>query len=150
MARRIDPEEVFEPGEGIRPVQEGELPHWSRVVSEAFSENMPVSESMVDLMLATCKGVHCWFAGESNPVGGAAMAVQEGVALFTGDAMLQTARRQGWQARLIRERLLAAQRLGCQLATTTVLPGSASHRNYERAGFQLIYMRVNLMREFTA
>jgi hypothetical protein len=31
---------------------------------------------------------------------------------------------------------------------TTVLPGSGSHRNYERAGFQLIYMRVNLIREF--
>lgn len=148
MARRIDPDEVFEPAEGIRPVREGELPHWSRVISEAFSENMPVNESMVDLMAATCKGVHCWFAGESNPVGGAAMAVQEGVALLTGDAMLPSARRQGWQSRLIRERLSAAQRLGCQLASTTVLPGSASHRNYERAGFQLIYMRVNVMREF--
>jgi len=30
----------------------------------------------------------------------------------------------------------------------SVLPGSGSHRNYERAGFELIYMRVNLMREF--
>lgn len=76
------------------------------------------------------------------------MAVQEEVALFTGDAILKPARRQGWQARLIRERLAAAQRLGCQLASTTVLPGSASHRNYERAGFQLIYMRVNVMRTF--
>jgi GNAT superfamily N-acetyltransferase len=76
------------------------------------------------------------------------MAVQEEVALFTGDATLRTARRKGWQARLIRERLAAAQRLGCRLASTSVLPGSASHRNYERAGFQLIYMRVNVMREF--
>jgi GNAT superfamily N-acetyltransferase len=148
MARKIDPNEIFEPVEGVRPVREGELPQWARVISEAFSESMPVSESMIDLMSATCKGVHCWFAGESDPVGGAAMAVQEGVALFTGDAMLQTARRQGWQTRLIRERLAAAQRLGCQLASTSVLPGSASHRNYERAGFQLIYMRVNVMREF--
>lgn len=148
MARRIEPDEIFEAVEGVRPVREGELQHWSHVVSEAFSENMPVDKSMVDLMSATCKDVHCWFAGESEPVGGAAMAVQEGVALFTGDAILTTARRQGWQARLIRERLAGAQRLGCQLASTAVLPGSASHRNYERAGFQLIYMRVNVMRSF--
>jgi GNAT superfamily N-acetyltransferase len=148
MARKIDPDEIFEPAEGVRPVREGELPHWSRVISEAFSEDMPVSESLVDLMSATCKNVHCWFAGDSEPVGGAAMAVQEEVALFTGDATLRTARGKGWQARLIRERLAAAQRLGCRLASTSVLPGSASHRNYERAGFQLIYMRVNVMREF--
>ena len=148
MARRIEPGEIFERVEGVRPIQEGELPHWSRVVSEAFSENMPVNDSMVGLMSATCKGVHCWFAGEFEPVGGAAMGVQEGVALLSGDATLRSARRQGWQARLIRERLSTAQRLGCALASTTVLPGSASHRNYERAGFQLIYMRVNIMREF--
>jgi GNAT superfamily N-acetyltransferase len=150
MARRIAPDEIFEPVEGVRPIGEGELAHWSRVISEGFSEYMPVSKPMVDLMSATCKDVHCWFAGEYEPVGGAAMAVQEGVALFSGDAILQPARRQGWQSRLIRERLAGAQRLGCQLASTTVLPGSASHRNYERAGFQLIYMRVNLMREFEA
>jgi hypothetical protein len=30
----------------------------------------------------------------------------------------------------------------------SVLPGSLSHRNYERAGFELIYTRVNLQREF--
>lgn len=148
MVRKIEADDIFEPALGVRPVREGELPHWARVISEAFSEGMPVSESMIDLMSATCKGVHCWFAGESEPVGGAAMAVQEGVALFTGDATLRPARGQGWQARLIRERLSAAQRLGCQLASTTVLPGSASHRNYERAGFQLVYMRVNVMREF--
>ncbi len=150
MARKIDPDEIFEPATGVRPIREGELPHWSRVISEAFSDGMPISESMVDLMSATCKDVHCWFAEESEPVGGAAMAVQEGVALFTGDATLRSARGKGWQARLIRERLAAAQRLGCQLASTTVLPGSTSHRNYERAGFQLIYMRVNVMREFDA
>lgn len=148
LVRKIEPDEIFEPAQGVRPVQEGELPNWARVVSEAFSENVPVNEAMVDLMAATCKDVHCWFAGESQPVGGAAMTVQEGVAFLTGDATLSLARGQGWQARLIRERLSAAQRLGCRLACTTVLPGSVSHRNYERAGFQLIYMRVNVMREF--
>lgn len=148
MVRRIEPAEIFEPAEGVRLVLEGDMPRWSRVISEGFSEYMPVSEQAISLMSSMCKGAHCWFAGDPEPVGGALMAVQENVALFSGDATLITARRQGWQGRLIRERLAAAQRLGCQLASTTVLPGSASHRNYERAGFQLVYMRVNVMREF--
>ncbi|HEY7305636.1 MAG TPA: hypothetical protein VH601_16040 [Bryobacteraceae bacterium] len=149
MVRRIEPGEIFEPVDGVRPVTEGDLPLWSRVVSEAFSEYIPVTDQMVSLMSSMCRGAHCWFAGGPEPVGGALLAVQEGVALLSGDATLVSARRQGWQARLIRERLAAAQRLGCQLASATVLPGSASHRNYERAGFQLIYMRVNILREFT-
>jgi hypothetical protein len=148
MVRRIEPGEIFEPVEGIRPVLEGDLPYWSRVVSEAFSEYMPVTDQTVSLMSSMCRGAYCWFAGDPEPVGGALMAIQEGIALFSGDATLVAARHQGWQARLIRERLAAAQRLGCQLASATVLPGSASHRNYERAGFQLVYMRVNIQREF--
>ncbi len=148
LVRAIQPEEIFEPSAGVRPVAEGELPHWSRVISEGFSEYMPVSEQMMNVMTAMCSGAHFWFAGYPEPVGGAGMAVHEGVALFFGDATLVSARRRGWQMALIRERLAAAQRLDCNLASAAVLPGSASHRNYERAGFQLVYMRVNLVREF--
>ncbi len=39
-------------------------------------------------------------------------------------------------------------RAGCDLAAATVIPGSASHRNYDRCGFQLVYMRVNVIREW--
>jgi hypothetical protein len=55
----------------------------------------------------------------------------------------------GWQQKLIEARLAAAQQKGCDLAATSVLPGSVSHRNYERAGFQLVYMRVVLTRDLT-
>lgn len=41
---------------------------------------------------------------------------------------------------------VAAARAGCDLAMASVLPGSGSHRNYERGGFQLVYMRVNVSR----
>lgn len=148
LARRIQPDELFRPAPGVRPVEEGELPRWSRIVSEGFSEYLPPNETMMHLMVSMCSAAHCWFAGGSDPVGGAAMAVQEEVALFFGDAIRVSDRRRGWQSALISERLEAAQRLGCRLASAVVLPGSASHRNYERAGFQLVYMRVNIMREF--
>ena len=101
-------------------------------------------------MLATISRKACCVLAEAGEglVGGASMAVQDRVALFFGDAVLTKARRQGWQGALIRKRLALAQANGCDLATVSVLPGSGSHRNYERAGFQLIYMRVNLSREF--
>ncbi len=147
LARPIRPEEVFERSPLLRLVSPDEGRQWARVISQGFAEYMPVVESQVDLMATICCAGECWFAGE-EPVGGAALTVHEGVALFFGDAILTGARRKGWQSLLIRERLAAAQQAGCDLATTSVLPGSASHRNYERAGFQLIYMRINLIREF--
>lgn len=148
LARRISPDELFEQPVGLRIASEGEISQWARVVSEGFSEYMPVSDDAVDLMAATCQEAQCWFAGRDEAAGGAAMSVQENVALFFGDALLPRARGRGWQSLLIRARLAAAQRQGCDLAMASVLPGSVSHRNYERAGFELIYMRVNLMREF--
>ena len=146
LARRILLEETFEPS-SLRLASPNEKRQWSRVVSQGFAEYVPVTESQSDSMATICRHAQCWFAGEDEPVGGAAMSVQDHVALFFGDAVLTGARRKGWQSLLIRERLAAAQLAGCDLAMASVLPGSASHRNYERAGFQLIYMRVNLLRE---
>jgi len=152
MARGIQRNEEFAPAAGVRSIAGSEAALWGRVVSEGFAEYMPVTEETVNLMTAACKANQCWLAGDeqngSPPVAGAAMNVQDNVALFSGDASLIQARRKGWQTALIRARLAAAQRQGCDLAMVSVLPGSTSHRNYERAGFQLIYMRVNLMREF--
>lgn len=147
MVRRIHTEDVFEPVSGVRLVPAEEMGTWARVVSEGFSEAMPVTDEMMKMMTETCGGSQCWLAGDGTPVAAAAMGIFESVALFYGDATLMSARRQGWQSAFIRRRLAAAQEQGCDLAVACVLPGSGSHRNYERAGFQLIYMRVNLMRE---
>ena len=148
MVRRIERDEVFDPAAGPRLISKAEMPLWSRVVSEGFSEQMPVVQEMADVMAALGSESQCWLAGGEQPVAGAAMGIRDGVALFYGDATLPLARRQGWQSAFIRCRLAAAQQQECDLAMACVLPGSGSHRNYERAGFQLIYMRVNLMREF--
>lgn len=148
LARRIERGESFAPVAGVRLVSQSEAPVWARVVSQGFAEYMPVTEEMVSMMMTPSKVGPCWLAGELPGEAGATMMLQNGVALLTGDATIPSARGKGWQAALIQERLAFAQRQGCDLAMTSVLPGSGSHRNYERAGFQLIYMRVNLMREF--
>ena len=152
LARRISPDEAFNEAGGLRRVQQTEMRQWSRLISEGFSEPMPVSDEMSELIGATCQNAQCWFAGVSadeDALGGGALAIENGVALFFGDSILPGARRRGWQSALIRERLLAAQRQGCGLAMVSVLPGSGSHRNYERAGFELIYTRFNVRRDFS-
>jgi GNAT superfamily N-acetyltransferase len=148
LARRIQPDEEFAPTPGVRPISKTEAPQWARLISEGFAEYMPVTDEMIEIMMTPCEIAQCWFAGEPDPEAGATMGVQSGVAELSGDATLAAARRKGWQLALVRARLAAAQKQGCDLAMVSVLPGSASHRNYERAGFQLIYMRVNLIREF--
>ena len=148
MVRRIERDEMFEQVAGIRRVLKPEMPRWCSVVSEGFAEQMPVLPEMADVMAAVGGESQCWLAGKEESVAGAAMGIRDGTALFYGDATLPPARRQGWQSAFIRCRLAAAQQQGCDLAMACVLPGSGSHRNYERAGFQLVYMRVNLTREF--
>jgi hypothetical protein len=148
LARRINADEEIPLSDGIEPVTPEHLGQAGRLILEGFSEGMPVPEDAVETMRALLEVSHVFWGGESAPLAAAAMGIRNGVALFYGDATLTAGRRSGWQAKLIRARLAAAQREGCDLAIVSVLPGSASHRNYERAGFQLIYRRVNVCREF--
>lgn len=160
MLRHIEPGEAFAPCSGVWEIASEEREAWSRVVCRGFAEHIPVNEEMIATMSASCDVCSCWLARRINelpggnsgasrtePEAGAAMGVRDGIAFLYGDATLAHARRQGQQTRLIRARLRAAQQKFCDLAMACVLPGSASHRNYERAGFQLVYMRVNLIRE---
>ncbi|MFL6416209.1 MAG: GNAT family N-acetyltransferase [Bryobacteraceae bacterium] len=150
LARPIRPDEVFEADEAVRSVEEQEKALWARTICEGFSEYMPVSEEQAALMSIISKETFCLLGTDSGgrAVGGAGFAIQDRTALLFGDAVLPIFRRIGWQTRFIRRRLALAQRNGCDLAVASVLPASGSHRNYERAGFELIYMRVNLSREF--
>jgi GNAT superfamily N-acetyltransferase len=148
LARRITPHEEFEAYPDVRPTGPDEAERFARLMLTAFSEAVPFTEEMVQTMIASFGPMSAWFGGVPEPEAGAIMDVASGVAMFAGDATLSSGRRKGWQSKLIRTRLLAAQRAGCDLAVCTVLPGCGSHRNYERGGFRLIYMRVNLIREF--
>lgn len=76
------------------------------------------------------------------------MSIQEKVATLHGDSTLIAHRNRGIQRALIQHRLMLAESNGADLAMACVIPGSASHRNYERCGFRLFYMRVNVARSF--
>jgi len=78
--------------------------------------------------------------------GGASMRMFEGIAQLTGAATLPDKRRRGVQSALLSTRLAHASRRGCDLAVVTTQPGSKSHENVQRQGFELLYTRAVLVR----
>lgn len=77
--------------------------------------------------------------------GGANMRIDRGVAQLAGAATLPAHRRRGVQAALLARRLADAAEAGCDVAVVTTQPGSASQRNAQRKGFELLYARAVLV-----
>ncbi len=81
------------------------------------------------------------------PAGGASMRAAGEVAQLCGAATLPAHRRKGVQTALLERRLADAARAGCDIAVVTTLPGSKSHENVQRHGFELLYTRAILRRD---
>lgn len=130
-------------------VEDGAEPEaWARLVARGFSGGEEPPESMIGTLAGEPGGMHRFMASAGEEaIAGAAMSVSGGVAWLAGDATLPAARNRGAQGALLRARLLRAAELGCELAAATVLPGSGSHRNYERAGFRFAYAVLGVRRE---
>jgi GNAT superfamily N-acetyltransferase len=91
-------------------------------------------------------GAICWLAvaGTGEPAGGGALALHDGLATLFADSTIPLFRRRGLHYELIAARLNEAMARGCHLATAGTQPGSASQRNYERLGFEVVYTKVTL------
>jgi hypothetical protein len=122
---------------------------WSRTVGEGFFEQSDLTAAEMDIGRAvfSMAGSLCYLAATETgeTAGGAAMVVRERLAILFADGIVTRFRRQGLHAQLIGARLNDAVAQGCDLATASTLPGSASQRNYTRAGFQVAYSKVTLM-----
>jgi hypothetical protein len=152
MLRRVQPADaLFEPPPAITvsTVDEAFMPEWCRLLVRGFSGSADADEVMVDLVTGILGAGDSLCARlDGAPAGTAGLSVHGGVALLYGDSTLLEVRGRGLQQTLIRHRLASAARAGCQWAMACVVPGSGSHRNYERCGFELFYMRVNVQRDF--
>jgi hypothetical protein len=92
----------------------------------------------------------CYMAWDKHtPVSSAAGVVfpKLKLAMLYGTATLPKYRGRGAQGALIRARLVAAKRMGCEWATITTFPGTTSQHNAERAGFQVAYTKVTWVKE---
>ena len=147
MARGLDQDLPPLSGVVIRAIAREETAMWGRLILEGFSEIQPVADEAAAMLIDSCREYECFVASLDGVLaGGAAMNIHQGAAAFFGDATLRSFRGRGVQSALIAHRARLARDAGCDLAVACVLPGSGSHRNYERLGFELVYMRVNVMR----
>jgi GNAT superfamily N-acetyltransferase len=85
---------------------------------------------------------------EGGMVGAASLRIDGAIAQLCGAATLPAYRRRGVQTGLLRRRLADAYEAGCRLAVITTQPGSKSQENSQRRGFELLYARAILVREW--
>jgi GNAT superfamily N-acetyltransferase len=125
--------------------EEGDL--WSHTLGEGFFEQPALTDEEMDVGRAifAAPSSHCYLAAATGePAGGGAAAFHDGLATLFADATVPRWRRSGFHRELIAARLNEAVARSCGLATATTLPGSASQRNYERCGFEVVYTKVTL------
>lgn len=133
----------------ITPVEDDEQREWCELLVTGFNNGAEASAEMVDMVMSLPSGGQSLFAHViGHAAGTAGMSMHGGVALLFADSTMPEARGKGVQKAMIRERLKMAAQGGCEWAMACVLPGSGSHRNYERCGFDLFYMRVNVVLDF--
>lgn len=145
------------PGVEIRRATPDEFDVWLEVVIDGFAhpdeqgvpshEDFPrdiIGRAIGDMAEA---GVRSYVAVVDGViVGEGSMRTTEGVAQLTGAATAPHSRRRGVQTALLAARLSAAAEEGCDIATVVTQPGSKSHENVHRRGFQLLYARAVLVK----
>lgn len=128
---------------------------WARVGAEGFA----TPEMSVDFLMeifkpfATARHARCYLAYvDGEPAGSATMIVspeKRVVGLFGASTRPQF-RRRGIQAAFLQRRLADAANEGCDIAMITTLPGSDSHRNVARRGFELLYTKISMRLDIAA
>jgi GNAT superfamily N-acetyltransferase len=155
FAQRVDAIETpaSDPAITVRAIDRDEAPVWARIcasgfATEGFDEDLveQIANAFSDAAgstryLASIGGVAC---GAAASVTSRELSV---VGLF-GAATLPEYRRRGVQSALVARRLADAAGEGCELALVTTLPGSSSHRNVRRRGFELLYTKTSMKRSW--
>jgi Acetyltransferase (GNAT) family len=133
----------------VRRAAAGEQELWSHTVGWGFFDRPELTDLEMDIgrSVFAMPGALCYLAvtESGDPVGGAAAAMHSGLATLFADSTIAGFRRCGLHRELIAARLNEAIAQGCDAATASTLPGSASQRNYERMGFEVVYTKVTLV-----
>jgi GNAT superfamily N-acetyltransferase len=151
-------ERVMPPGIQVRLSGEQESGAWLEVVAEGTAhpdaQGVPWQEEFPREVIiaaerdaAAAGAVRYAALREGVIAGGATMRITGGIAQLTGAATAPAHRRRGVQSALLSARLADAAAAGCDVAVITTQPGSASHHNAQRQGFDLLYARAVLVKQ---
>jgi len=139
------------PDARIRMARPDERELWSRVMLEGFFPEHGLTPLMLDvgLRLLRAEGTTAWFGvADGQAAAAGAVNFRNKLALLFADSTLPKFRGHGLHLAMIRARLAHAASAGCELATASAVPGSISQRNYERAGFRVVYTKLNMQRDW--
>jgi GNAT superfamily N-acetyltransferase len=151
-------ERLVPPGTEVRLSGEEEFGAWLDVVAEGsvhpdkkgvpWHEEFPREVIIAAERDSAAAGTVRYAALREGVIAvGATMRLAEGVAQFTGAATAPAHRRRGVQSALLSARLADAAAAGCDVAVITAQPGSKSHQNAQRQGFDLLYARAVLVKQ---
>lgn len=132
----------------VRRVEPGEEDVFFRCALAGFLETEDVPADAIALLRPTAfaDGYELFLAlAGDEPIGGGTLAVAGGVAFVAGSGVRPAFRRRGAQGALLRARLERARDLGCTVACSSTLPGTASRRNMERHGFHVAYPKLVML-----
>ena len=119
---------------------------WGRTIAQGFAEKDDPEPEHLRIMelFARTPEIECFLARvDGEPAGGGALMRVDGIASLFCAATRPAFRGRGVQTAALTARLAAAE--GCDVAVVMTMPGSASHRNVERAGFQVAYTKIELL-----
>ena len=136
------------PGIEVRQIDPGEADLYANVVAPNFvgpGESTDALAEMIAMMFGLEHALHFLAFINGEPVGGGALLIHRGLALFAGAATLVPFRNRGVHAALHHARLAFAS--GCDLAAQGADPGSTSQRNAERRNLRVAYTRAILVRD---
>ncbi len=160
LGRSISHEDACAPAAGqIAVAHADSIETWLSAVIDGFavpdSTNVPAHDNFPrDVLervlrdMGGASGFVRYVARLDDEVAGAAsMRIDGDIAQLSGSATRAEYRRRGVQTALLAARLAEGARRGCTLALVTTQPGSKSHGNVHRAGFELLYVRSILRRD---
>jgi GNAT superfamily N-acetyltransferase len=133
----------------LRRVRLGEEDLFFRTMAAGFLESEDVPEEAIALMRPIAFAERhelllVWLGDE--PIGGGTLQWADGV-MFGASAVRPAFRRRGAQGAVIRGRLARARELGCEVACSNTLPGTASRRNMERHGYHVAYPKLVMLKD---
>ncbi len=127
----------------VRPTTPGEKDLWVQTV--IAGSGMEGFEELFGVMFDTPEATAYLTLQDGQPAGSGAVSIRPGdFAVFYSDTTLPVFRGRGLQPAVIAARLDQAHAAGCTVAVANTSPGTASQRNYERAGFRVAYTKAVL------
>ncbi|MEO8125765.1 MAG: GNAT family N-acetyltransferase [Bryobacteraceae bacterium] len=148
LARQLSAGDMAAGEPTVRPAEASEASRYAETVVRGFFGRDEVSpeEQHLGRILAALPSASAYFAMvDGVPAGCGQLAFHGGTATCFGDSTLTGYRRRGAHSALIRARIAAAARGGCDVITAGTQPGSISQRDYERQGFQVAYTKVTMV-----